>query len=140
MPYWAQPPYGNCDDSTEFQLLSIDPSDATNLPVLTQMPLKVLLSVGGWNFPSEYFSAMASSAESRGKFVNSTKAWMDKYGVAGIDLDWEYPCSPARSDPVKISCTGEEARSSSSSTCNCGELAHYSLTEPLLHFRVSHGC
>ena len=49
---------------------------------------------------SAYFSKMASSAESRGKFVNSVKAWMTKYNAHGVDLDWEFPCSPARKNPV----------------------------------------
>ena len=40
---------------------------------------KVVMSVGGWNFPSSYFSKMVSSATSRGKFVASVKAWMAKY-------------------------------------------------------------
>ena len=63
------------------------------------------MSVGGWNFPSEYFSKMASSADSRAKFVKSVKSWMTRFGAAGIDIDWEYPCSAPREDPVKISCS-----------------------------------
>lgn len=104
MPYWAVAPYGSCTDATEFQLMSVDPSDASGISTIAAMGPKVVLSVGGWNFPSSYFSKMASSAASRGKFVASVKAWMAKYGAAGVDIDWEYPCSPARSNPVKISC------------------------------------
>jgi len=69
------------------------------------MKPKVLLSVGGWNFPSAYFSKMISSSASRTKFINSVKSWLTKYNAAGVDIDWEYPCSAARSDPVKITCT-----------------------------------
>ena len=43
---------------------------------------------------------MVSSADSRSKFVNSVKSWMTKYNVHGIDLDWEFPCSPERKNPV----------------------------------------
>jgi GH18 family chitinase len=104
MPYWAKDPYGNCTDDTEYQLLSVDPADDKYIPSIVGMTNKVVFSVGGWNFPSAYFSKMASSAEGRGKFVASVKSWMDKYGVHGVDLDWEFPCSGARTNPVKITC------------------------------------
>jgi len=105
MPYWASYPYGQCGNYNEYELLSVDPIDATGIKTIGAMGPKVVLSVGGWNFPSAYFSKMASSSESRAKFVKSVKSWMDKYGAAGIDLDWEYPCSAARTDPVKITCS-----------------------------------
>ena len=34
MPYWASPPYGSCDDSTAFQLMSVEPSDTDFLATL----------------------------------------------------------------------------------------------------------
>ena len=105
MPYWAKAPYGSCSDSTEYQLMSVDPIDATSMPSVSRMGPKMLMSVGGWNFPSEYFSKMASSSANRAKFVSSVKSWMSRYGAAGVDLDWEYPCSPPRQDPVKITCS-----------------------------------
>jgi len=110
MPYWSVPPYGNCDDSSAFQLLSVDPKDAPYLATIagfkTGNPgLKLLLSVGGWNYPSEYFSKMASEASSRATFIASVQAWMQKYDADGVDIDWESPCSGPRADPVEISCT-----------------------------------
>jgi len=29
MPYWAQPPYGSCTDATAFQIMSVEPRDAS---------------------------------------------------------------------------------------------------------------
>lgn len=106
MPYWAMAPYGSCTDATEFQLMSVDPIDKTGIQTIAQSGVKkTVLSVGGWNFPSAYFSKMVATAESRAKFANSVKQWMSQYGVDGVDLDWEYPCSEARDNPVKISCS-----------------------------------
>ena len=42
-------------------------------------------------------------------------AWHD--GMKGIDIDWEYPCSLARTDPVKI--TGEEFRTTTDAGGSC---------------------
>jgi len=110
LPYWAVPPYGNCNDASEYQLLSVEPADAQFIPQIVAMKstnpnLKVLLSIGGWNFPSNYFSKLAASSTATQKFINSTLSWLTQYKADGIDLDWEFPCSPPRSDPVEISCT-----------------------------------
>jgi GH18 family chitinase len=109
MPYWSIPPYGSCSDATAFQLMSVDAKDPDFIATIvgfkaTNPSLKVMLSVGGWNFPSAYFSAMAATASTRATFVNSVKQWMAQYNVDGVDIDWEYPCSSSRSDPVEISC------------------------------------
>ncbi|CAL1540570.1 unnamed protein product [Lymnaea stagnalis] len=53
--------------------------------------LKVLLSVGGWEFMSEPFSQMVSTAESRAVFVNTTVDFLRKRTFDGLDLHWEYP-------------------------------------------------
>lgn len=105
MPYWAKAPYGHCDDSTEYQLLSVEPKDTSFMPALKAMGPKLILSIGGWNFPSAYFSKMVSSSASRTKFVNSVKSWLSQHNADGVDIDWEYPCSEARTDSVKITCT-----------------------------------
>jgi len=88
----------------------VDPSDTGNIQRIngykSQRPgLKLMLSVGGWNFPSGYFSQMVSSSTNRQKFIQSALSWMSQYGADGIDIDWEYPCSPARVNPVEITCT-----------------------------------
>jgi len=110
MPYWAVAPYGQCTDATEFQLMSVEAKDPQFMQTITAYKsanpgLKVIASIGGWNFPSAYFSTMAATSDSRAKFIASAQAFLAANNLDGIDLDWEYPCSPARSDPVKISCT-----------------------------------
>ena len=55
--------------------------------------LRTLISIGGWHW-SARFSDVASSAEARRRFVESTLEvfFRDHPGVFdGIDLDWEYP-------------------------------------------------
>lgn len=105
MPYWAKAPFGNCGDYNEYEFLSVEAKDNTFIPAIGAMKPKLMLSIGGWNFPSAYFSKMISSSASRAKFITSAKSWMTKYNADGIDIDWEFPCSESRSDPVKISCT-----------------------------------
>lgn len=110
MPYWAVAPYGACTDATAFQLMSVEPADpqyiATLVGYKAQRPsLRVLLSVGGYNFPSAYFSALAASPAGRAAFVASAAALLAATGVDGFSLDWESPCSVPRTADVEISCT-----------------------------------
>ena len=53
--------------------------------------LKVLLSVGGWGAGN--FSEMAADEKHRQKFCQNCLAAVNRYGLDGIDLDWEYPTS-----------------------------------------------
>jgi len=59
----------------------------------THPGLKVLLSVGGWEAGN--FSEMAADATHRKNFCNNCLAAVNKYGLDGIDIDWEYPTSSA---------------------------------------------
>ncbi|HHU0691163.1 TPA: glycoside hydrolase family 18 protein [Citrobacter murliniae] len=70
-------------------------ADLQKIPVLRkQNPnLKVLLSVGGWG--GRGFSGAAATQESRTVFIQSAQAIVEKYGLDGIDLDWEYPVNGA---------------------------------------------
>ncbi|XP_072419793.1 acidic mammalian chitinase-like [Chiloscyllium punctatum] len=53
--------------------------------------LKTLLSVGGWNFGTEKFTAMASSKETRLIFIKSVIEFLRQKDFDGLDLHWEYP-------------------------------------------------
>ena len=52
--------------------------------------LKVLLSVGGWNW-SRWFSDVAADPAKRTRFVTTALALMDQYGFDGLELDWRFP-------------------------------------------------
>ena len=55
----------------------------------TNPTLKVMLSIGGWG--ADYFSGMAKDEANRKAFCDNCLAAVNKYGLDGIDLDWEYP-------------------------------------------------
>ncbi|MBO7069317.1 MAG: glycoside hydrolase family 18 protein [Bacteroidaceae bacterium] len=51
--------------------------------------LKVLLSVGGWRRGN--FTPMAMDEAKRKAFARSCRDFCKKYGLDGIDVDWEFP-------------------------------------------------
>ncbi|MGB6191578.1 MAG: glycoside hydrolase family 18 protein [Terracidiphilus sp.] len=72
--------------------------DGTNLAQLTALrqqnpSLAILLSIGGW-LGSGGFSDAALNAQSRAVFADSAVTLVTKYGLDGIDIDWEYPGLP----------------------------------------------
>ena len=70
-------------------------ADLQKLPALRKQnpDLKVLLSVGGWG--ARGFSGAAASKETRKVFIQSAQEIVEKYGLDGIDLDWEFPVNGA---------------------------------------------
>lgn len=110
VPYWSKYPFGNCGDYNEYQLMTLEPKDPQFMDAISQYKgknpqLKLISSIGGWNFPSAYWSKMISSKESRAKFIASVKTFMTTHKLDGIDIDWEFPCSPPRDDVVVITPT-----------------------------------
>ena len=47
---------------------------------------------------------MVVTSDSRAKFISNAKSFIANHGMKGIAIDWAHPCSPARTDPVKITC------------------------------------
>ncbi len=77
--------------------------DAGNFAVLDglkrQNPqLKLLVSVGGWTW-SGGFSDMALTEAGRRRFIDSAVRFVGKYGLDGVDIDWEYPGMPGMGNP-----------------------------------------
>jgi chitinase len=70
-------------------------NEAKNLAVLnglkSQNPsFTVLVSVGGWLW-SGRFSDMALTQASRSIFIDSVVAYITRYQIDGLDIDWEFP-------------------------------------------------
>ena len=52
--------------------------------------VKVLISVGGWGWDSQ-FETVAADPWLRDAFVQNLKAFVEEYQLDGADIDWEYP-------------------------------------------------
>jgi chitinase len=90
--------YAFADVLEDGQVVSIHEQDAYNFAVLDSLKLvnpdlKILISLGGWT-RSTWFSDAALTEESRRRFVESAVDFVKKYGIDGVDVDWEYPGSP----------------------------------------------
>ncbi|CAA7260882.1 unnamed protein product [Cyclocybe aegerita] len=54
--------------------------------------VKALVSIGGWT-GSRGFSVNVGSAQNRTAFVKTVTDFATKYGLDGLDFDWEYPAN-----------------------------------------------
>ncbi|MGP8187833.1 MAG: glycoside hydrolase family 18 protein [Terracidiphilus sp.] len=80
-------------------------TDEQNFALLTGLrkanpSLTVLVSVGGW-LGSAGFSDVALTAQSRKAFVDSAVDFLKRYGLDGLDVDWEYPGMPGAGNPFR---------------------------------------
>ncbi len=81
---------------------SLSGEDAAELGALASRArssgTKVLLSLGGWA-GSAGFSGAASTAANRARFAAAAVALVDRYGLDGVDVDWEYPGQSGAGNP-----------------------------------------
>lgn len=77
------------------RMVESGPQDAANLRLLLSLKqakptLEVLVSVGGWLGSGGYSDAALTPA-SRKRFAESAVDFVKRYGLDGLDVDWEYP-------------------------------------------------
>ena len=79
-----------------------DPENFAYLNALkgTNPSLKVLVSVGGWLW-STNFSDVSLNAKSRAKFTQSVMDFLTRYQLDGLDIDWEYPGMAGSGHPFR---------------------------------------
>ncbi len=54
--------------------------------------VRVLISVGGWNNGNDAaFEQLAANPAARSALVSNATALVQRYGLDGVDIDWEYP-------------------------------------------------
>jgi chitinase len=59
--------------------------------------IEVLISVGGWGW-DEQFEQLAATESTRATFVAEIVSLVERHGLDGADIDWEYPDPGASSD------------------------------------------
>lgn len=57
--------------------------------------VKVLIAIGGWSYKNipldATFEKMATSDETRKRFIDEVMKFVDEYDLDGVEIDWEYP-------------------------------------------------
>lgn len=84
--------FANIKDGRIVEGFPTDPANYAALNALKKQnpSLTVLVSVGGWLW-SGNFSDAVLTRQSRATFIDSVVAFIEKYNLDGLDIDWEYP-------------------------------------------------
>lgn len=82
----------------DYQIKLTDEQDEESLQILMDYKsahpqLKILLSIGGENFPSSYFSHMVNSNQTISWFVDNLRGFLEEHNFDGVDISWKWPCS-----------------------------------------------
>lgn len=85
-------------NSNDYQITYTDLQDKASIKTvmyykLSRPKLKVIVSIGGENFPSSNFSEMVNSNESRALFISNLGAFLKGNKFDGVDISWKWPCS-----------------------------------------------
>ncbi|GBE84663.1 Endochitinase B1 [Sparassis crispa] len=62
---------------------------------LANRNLKVLLSIGGYTYSQDGHFAFVTNSSLRSAFTTSAVSFVENFGLDGVDLDFEYPNTPA---------------------------------------------
>lgn len=63
---------------------------------LSSRNLRVVLSIGGWTYSQSGHFNFVTDAAKRTTFINSAVQLIEDYGFDGIDIDYEFPSTPAQ--------------------------------------------
>ena len=80
---------------------------------------KLLVSIGGDEFPSSNFSAMARSNKTRSIFIENLQVFLKKNKLDGVEISWKWPCSSPKIVHKKpfIACESIEMSMDEGSKC-----------------------
>ncbi|MFZ0661129.1 MAG: glycoside hydrolase family 18 protein [Acidobacteriaceae bacterium] len=88
--------FANIKDGRIVEGFPTDPANFAALNALRRQnpSLTILISVGGWLWSGNFSDAVLTEW-SRKVFIDSAVAFIERYNLDGLDIDWEYPGQPS---------------------------------------------
>lgn len=107
--------YAHAHFDPSFQIMFTDTQDKFFVQELVDYKLahrklKILLSIGGEDFPSSDFSKMASLNENRARFIRNLQVFVSEHKFDGVDINWQWPCSSPKVIHLKREKEAEDPR------------------------------